>query len=148
MKGNTMKDKITIAIVCAFCIGMYWISRTASISHTDQAFINEDIMPTQLEDSTMDFNDYEVSETKHIDETNSKTEASIIKTCTLNSTDTNALTFSEAFGYYRQCLGSDSSFYWEGNEYTTFISEEIIIEVADSIKVGDNLEASEVSQIR
>ena len=148
MKGNKMKDKITIAIVCTFCIGMYWISRTTSISHLDQAVINEGTLPAILEDSSMDFNDYEISETKHTDETNLHAEAPIIKTCTLNSTDTNALSFSKAFGYYRECLGSDSSFYWGGNEYTTFISEEIIIEVADSIKVGDNLEATEVSQIR
>ena len=39
MKGTKMKDKITVGIVCAFCIGMYWISRTTSITSEGQTYI-------------------------------------------------------------------------------------------------------------
>ena len=127
MKGNKMKDKITVAIVCVFFIRMYWISRTISITSSNESFISEETIPTPAEDTTMDLIDYEIPETTLFNKSELHTEISVMKTCTLKSTDTNALTFSEAFGYYRQCLGPDSSFQWKGTEYTTIISEEVII---------------------
>ena len=105
-------------------------------------------MPIPTDNTTMDFIDYETPETNLFDEAALHTEISAMNTCTMEPTDTDALTFSEAFGYYRQCLGSDSSFQWKGTEYTTLISEEVIIQVADSIKVDNKPEESEVSQIR
>ena len=76
------------------------------------------------------------------------TEISVMNTCILKSTDIDALTFGEAFGYYRQCLGLDSIFQWKDTEYTTLILEEIIIQVVDLVKVDDNPKETEVSQIR
>tara|TARA_B100001964_G_C14120739_1_gene548191 strand:+ start:547 stop:978 length:432 start_codon:yes stop_codon:yes gene_type:complete len=143
-----MKDKITVAIACAFLIGMFFISRTASIASSNESFISEKILSSPAEDTTMDFIDYETPETTPFDEAGLQTEISAMNTCTLESTDTDALTFGEAFGYYRQCLGPDSSFQWKGIEYTTLISEEVIIQLADSVKVDDIYEETEVSQIR
>ena len=77
-----------------------------------------------------------------------QTEISVLNTCTLESIATDALTFNEAFGYYRQCRGDDSSFQWKGMEYTTLLSEEVIIHMADSVKAKSNSEEAEVSQIR
>ena len=143
-----MKDKITVAIACAFLIGMFLISRTASIASSNESFISETSIPTSAEDTTMDFIDYETPETTPFDKAGLQTEISAMNTCTLESTDTDVLTFSEAFGYYRQCLGSDSSFQWKNAEYTTIISEEVIIQVADSVKVDDKPKETEVSQTR
>ena len=143
-----MKDKITVAIACAFLIGMFLISRTASIASSNESFISETSMPTSAKNTTMDFIDYETPETTHFDKAELRTEISAINTCTLEPTDTDALTFSEAFGYYRQCMGPDSSFQWKDAEYTTIISEEVIIQVADSVKVDDKPEETKVSQIR
>ena len=143
-----MKEKITIVIVCVFSIGIYWFSRTASIASSNESLISDETMPTSIEDTTMDFIDYETSKTTLFDEAELQTEISAMKTCTLESTDTDALTFSKAFGYYRQCLGTDSSFQWKSTEYTTLISEEVIIQVVDSVKVDDKPEEGEVSQIR
>ena len=143
-----MKDKITIAIVCVFFIGMYCISRTASITSTDESLISEETIPNSTEDLTMNFTDYETPATTIFYKAELQMEISAINTCTLKSTDTDALKFGEAFGYYRQCLGSDSSFQWKGTEYTTLISEEVIIQVADSVKVDDKPKETEVSQIR
>ena len=142
-----MKDKITVAIACAFLIGMFFISRTASIASSNESFISEKILSSPAEDTTMDFIDYESPETPLFDEAELRTEISM-NICTLKPTDTDALTFSEAFGYYRQCLGSDSSFQWKDVEYTTLFSEEVIIQVADSVKVDEKSEETEVSQIR
>ena len=148
MKGNKMKDKITIVIVCVFFIGMYWISRTASITSTNESFISEETMSSLIENTTMDFIDYETPETTLFNEEELRTEISAMNTCKLESIDTDILTFGEAFGYYRQCLGPDSSFQWNGIEYTTLISDEVIIQLADSVKVDDKPEETEVSQIR
>ena len=77
-----MKDKITIAIVCVFLIGMYWISRTASISSSNESFISDKTMPAPIEDIIMDFIDYETPETTLFDEAELQTEISAIRTCT------------------------------------------------------------------
>ena len=143
-----MKDKITVAIACAFLIGMFFISRTASIASSNESFISEKSMPTPVEDTTMDFIDYETPETTPFDEAGLQTEISAMNTCTLESTDTDALTFGEAFGYYRQCLGADSSFQWKDMEYTTLLSDEMIIQVADSVGVDEKPEGADISQIR
>ena len=73
---------------------------------------------------------------------------SSIISCESEKIDTDLLSFSEAFGYFRQCLGSDSSFQWKGSEYTTILLEEVIIQMADSIQVDENSIDTEISQIR
>jgi len=143
-----MKDKITIALVCTFFIGMYWISKTSSMVVSNESFNNEKTLQTLLEDTTIDYIDYETPETTLFDEAEYKTDIATMNACSLQSLETNELAFGEAFGYYRQCLGSDSSFQWRGVEYTTLLAKEVIIIVADSINVDDNSNKSDVSQIR
>ena len=58
-----------------------------------------------------------------------------INTCSLQPIETDLFTFGDAFQHYRKCLGPDSSFQWKGNTYTTLLSEEIIIFIADSIRI-------------
>ena len=143
-----MKDKITVVLVCAFFIGMVWISNTSNTTFSNNPIIGEEIMSIPGEDTTMEFIDNGASESIRINETELQTEISVKNTCNLESIATDALTFSEAFGYYRECRGDNSSFQWKGMEYTTLLSEELIIQVADSVKVSGNAEEAEVSQIR
>ena len=61
---------------------------------------------------------------------------------------TDDFTFGEAFKYYRQCLGTDSSFIWKGQTYSTLLIEEIIIELADSAEVQTkSTKINEVSEL-
>ena len=143
-----MKDKITIIIASIFFIGMYLISRSSNTAFSNESFISVETVPALSEDTTMDFINYDSPETTLFNKVELQSEISARNTCKLNSIDTDAWTFGEAFGYYRQCLGTDSSFHWKDMQYTTLISEEIIIQVADSVKVDDNSEEVEVSQIR
>ena len=143
-----MKDKITVVLVCAFFIGMVWISSTSNTTFSNNPIIGEEIMSIPVEDTTMEFIDNGASERIRINEAELQTEISAINTCNLESIATDALTFSEAFGYYRQCQGDDSSFQWKGMEFTTLLSEDVIIKMADSVKVNVNTEEAEVSQIR
>ena len=143
-----MKDKITVVLVCAFFIGMVWISSTSNATFSNNPIIDEEIISIPVEDTTMEFIHNGVSESIRINEAELQTEISAKNTCNLESIATDALTFSEAFGYYRQCQGDDSSFQSKGMEYTTLLSEEVMIQVADSVKVNNNSEGAEVSQIR
>ena len=143
-----MKDKITVVLVCAFFIGMVWISSSSNTTPSNNPIINEKIISIPAEDTTMEFIDNNVSESIRYNNPELQSEISIMNTCTLESIATDALTFNEAFGYYRQCRGDDSSFQWKGMEYTTLLSEEVIIHMADSVKAKSNSEEAEVSQIR
>ena len=148
MKGNKMKDKITVAIVCALFIGLVWIGSTSHTASSNESFVSEETVPILSEDITMDFIDYDTFENTKVEEVELQTEISAMNTCTLESIDTDALTFGEAFGYYRQCLGADSSFQWKDMEYTTLFSDEMIIQVADSVNVDEKSKGADISQIR
>ena len=143
-----MKDKITVAIVCALFIGIVWIGSTADTASSNESFVSEKTIPILSEDTTMDFIDYDAIENRTVEEPELQTEISAMNTCTLESVDTDALMFGEAFGYYRQCLGADSSFQWKGMEYTTLLSDEMIIQIADSVSVDEKPEGADISQIR
>ena len=148
MKGNKMKDKITVAIVCALFIGIVWIGSTADTASSNESFVSEETVSILSEDVTMDFIDYNAFENTRVEEPELQTEISAMNTCTLESIDTDALMFGEAFGYYRQCLGADSSFQWKDMEYTTLLSDEMIIQVSDSVGVDEKPEGADISQIR
>ena len=143
-----MKDKITVAIVCALFIGMVWIGSTSHKDSSNKSFVSEETVPILSENITMDFIDYDTFENTKVEEVELQTEISAMNTCTLESIDTDVLTFSEAFGYYRQCLGADSSFQWKGMEYTTLFSDEMIIQIADSVNVDEKSEGADISKIR
>ena len=143
-----MKDKITVAIVCALFIGMVWIGSTSHTDSSNESFFSEETEPILSEDTTMDFIDYDAFENRRVEEPELQTEIYAMNTCTLESINTDVLTFGEAFGYYRQCLGADSSFQWKSMEYTTLLSDEMIIQVADSVGVDEKPEGVDISQIR
>ena len=130
-----MKDKITVAIVCALFIGLVWIGSTADTASSNKSFVSEETVSILSEDTTMDFIDYDAFESTGVEEPELQTEISAMNICTLESIDTEALTCGEAFGYYRQCLGADRSFQWKGMTYTTLLSDEMIIQIADSVSV-------------
>jgi hypothetical protein len=148
MKGNKMKDKITVAIVCALFIGLVWIGSTSHKASSNESFVSEETVPILSENTTMDLMDYNPFENTRVEKPELQTEISALNTCTLESVDTDALMFGEAFGYYRQCLGADSSFQWKDMEYTTLFSDEMIIQVADSVGVDEKPEGADISQIR
>jgi len=148
MKGNKMKDKITVAIVCALFIGIVWRGSTSHKDSSNESFVSEETVPILSEDITMDFMDYNPFENTRVEKPELQTEISAMNTCTLGSVDTDALMFGEAFGYYRQCLGADSRFQWKDMEYTTLLSDEMIIQVADSVGVDEKPEGADISQIR
>ena len=139
-----MKDKMTLGLVCAFFIGLaYFGSSSIKTSNVETAIISE-VPPVQLESESLEI----INDIPYENEILNEVELSYINSCKLGKMDTDLLSFSEAFGYFRKCLGSDSSFQWKGSEYTTILLEEIIIQIADSVQVDENSIDTEISQIR
>jgi len=143
-----MKEKITIALVSAIFIGVVYFFSQSNESSKSEAVVIGEITPLQIEEQPIDFINEGASETETLDEVELEIELSSMNSCVLEKMDTDLLSFSEAFGYFRQCLGSDSSFQWKGSEYTTLLSEEVIINVADSVLVEKSSKDTEISQIR
>ena len=142
-----MKEKIIIALVSATFIGVVYFVSYSNESSKSEAVVIGEITPVQIEEQPMDFINEDASETDILDEVELEIELSSMNSCVLEKMDTDLLSFSEAFGYFRQCLGSDSSFQWKGLEYTTLLSEEVIINVADSVLVEEKSKDTEISQI-
>lgn len=44
--------------------------------------------------------------------------------CSLDQNETDVLTFSDAFKYYRNCNGKEGTFVWNKNEYSTLLVSE------------------------
>ena len=143
-----MKEKITIALVSATFIGVVYFVSYSNESSKSEAVVIGEITPVQIEEQPPEFINEEISETETLDAVELEIELSSMNSCVLEKMDTDLLSFSEAFGYFRQCLGSDSSFRWKGSEYTTLLSEEVIINVADSVLVEKMSKDTEISQIR
>ena len=144
-----MKNKITIlaSVIIVTCI--MWFGSKNNITTSDKAAVTEGITPFLLEDNTPGYINNVLPETTHIDDSELETDTAIEDVCTLKSIETDAFTFSDAFQHFRQCFGSDSSFQWKGNTYTTILAEEVIIQLADSVQVKEEAKGNnEVSDIR
>ena len=107
-----MIEKITIALVSATLIGVVYFVSYSSESSKSEAVIIGEITPVKIEEQPMDFINEDASETDILDEVELEIELSSMNSCVLEKMDTDLLSFSEAFGYFRQCLGSHSSFHW------------------------------------
>ena len=139
-----MKDKITIGLVCAFFIGLAYFGSSSIESSNIETKIISEAPPVQLENESLEI----ISDIQSKNELLNEVESPSINSCKLGERDTDLLSFSEAFGYFRQCLVSDSSFQWKGSEYTTTLLEEVIIQMADSEQVDENSIDIEISHIR
>ena len=142
-----MKEKIIIALVSATFIGVVYFVSYSNESSKSEAVVIGEITSVKIEEQPMDFINEDASETDILDEVELEIELSSMNSCVLEKMDTDLLSFSDAFGYFRLCLGSDSSFQWKGLRYTTLLSEEVIINVADSVLVEEKSKDTEISQI-
>ena len=113
---------------------------------TKESLVSEEIIPVQIENTSMDYYDLDTSDTTLLNEAESEFNYSDVNSCAPDLFDTDVLNFSEAFGYYRQCLGADSSFQWKGADYTTILAEEVIIQVADSVIVDSSGKENDASE--
>ena len=142
-----MKEKMIIALAMVLVIGLAWKSRLENTA-TKESLVSEEVIPIQIENTSMDYYDLDTYDTTLLNEAESEFNYSVMNSCALDLFDTDVLNFSEAFGYYRQCLGADSSFQWKGADYTTILAEEVIIQAADSVIVDSSGKENDVSETR
>ena len=148
MKGSPMKEKVIFTLSLACFIGIMWLSSTTKSTNV-KPIISEVLTITPEESNTMKSIDDVLLETIYVDNAALESDVTAIESCSLNPVDTDVFTFGDAFQYYRQCLGSDSSFHWKGSTYTTLLSEEVSIQVADSVHVKEETaKNNEVSETR
>ena len=139
-----MKDKMTLVLASTFFIGLaYFGSSSIETSNIETEIISE-AHSVQLERESLEIINDIPFENALLNEVG----LSSINSCESEKIGTDLLSFSESFGYFRQCLGSDSSFQWKGSEYTTVLLEEVIMQMADSVQVDENSIDTEISQIR
>ena len=144
-----MKEKITMSVVFALFIGIVWFGSNPKTITSDKAALTKEIIPFLQEDNTQEYFHDAFPETSHVDASALETDSAIEEVCTLKTKETDALAFGDAFQYYRECLGSDSSFQWKDGSYTTILAEEVIIQLVDSVQVNEKTKNnSEVSDIR
>ena len=134
-----MKEKVIFTLSLACFISIMWLSSTAKTTSLT-AVISEGLTTPKSESIPMYYMDDESSVSTYTNDSALKSGFSTLSNCSLKPVETDVFTFGDAFKYYRQCLGSDSSFYWKGSSYTTLLDEEVIIQVADSVQVKEDLE--------
>ena len=148
MKGNPMKEKVifTLSFVCF--IGIMWIGITNQTTNINPV-VSEESTPKPVDNYPQEYVDDISYEKSYVDKDAPELDFSAVEACELKPMETDVFTFGDAFQYYRQCLGSDSNFQWKGSTYTTLLSEEVIIHVADSVQVNEEAKKNnEVSEIR
>ena len=144
-----MKEKVIFTLSLACFIGVMWFSSTIKDNHVTSS-ISEELITPLIESNTMEYIDDTLPETTHVDDVSSLiSDVTTMERCLLKPTETDVFTFGGAFQYYRQCLGSDSSFQWQGSTYTTIRAEEVNIQIADSVQVKEETKKNnEVSETR
>jgi len=148
-KLNPLNEKITTFLAFALFIGIIWYGTNNKPITADETAVTEEIIPFLQEDNTLEYFHDEFPETTHVDASELEADSAIKEVCTLMTKETNALAFADAFQYYRECLGSDSTFQWKDGSYTTILAEDVIIQLADSVQVKEKAENnSEVSDVR
>ena len=136
MKGNPMKEKVifTLSFVCF--IGIMWLGSTTQTINV-KPVISETLTTPHHENNIIEYIDNIPTKITDVDYVTPESDYSSVEACSFKPIETDIFTFGDAFQYYRQCLGSDSSFYWKGSIYTTLFSDEVIIQVADSVQVEE-----------
>ena len=148
-KLTPLKEKLTTFLVFALFIGIVWYGTSTKPITSDETAITEGIIPFLQEDNTLEYFQNEFPETTHVDASALETDSAIEEVCTLKTKETDTLAFGDAFQYYRECLGSDSSFQWKDGSYTTVLAEEVIIQLADSVQVTERTKNNrEISNLR
>ena len=135
-----MKEKITafLTLGCIFSLFFYYkiysptneVSSNATISHEEEV-VNKlagEIKMEKQDDSILISSNDEVLLQD--------------QSCLINQYETDDMTFSDAFKYYRSCNGNDSSFTWKNNKYTTLFASELNLN--ESLIVSDENTKNEV----
>ena len=120
-----MKDKLIAVTTLGFIFSLFFYYKV--ISPVDSTLTLSEVD----ESNQVTHFDVQISEGKKLNEVttpiadSSKLDESDNRNCKLNVDETNELSFSDAFKYFRSCNGTDSSFNWNENIYSTLLKSEV-----------------------
>ena len=135
-----MKEKVIIATMLSFLITIIWVGGKNDKSSRIATTLSNVTAPAENEENTDVTLDELLPENPPVNEPGLKVDYSAFNACALENSTTDALSFGEAFGYYRYCMGQDSIFSWNGNVFTTTLAGDVTVQVADTAKVEDTPE--------
>ena len=120
-----MKDKLiaTITLGCIFSLFFYYKIAASNEGNIVSNVNNVDSVEQFVEEVIKKENDM-------LKVNSSISDSDIIESveddvCNLDVSETNALDFSDAFKYFRNCNGSNSLFNWNNKAYSTLLKSEI-----------------------
>ena len=143
-----MKEKVIFALSLACFIGIMWLSSITQNTNVKPVISDKLTTPYQAR-NIIEYIDDVSPKITDVDDVTPESDYSAVEVCSLKPIETDIFTFGDAFHYYRQCLGSDSSFHWKGSIYTTLHSEDVIIQIADSVQVKEETaKNNQVSETR
>ena len=143
-----MKEKVIFTLSFVFFIGIMLLGSINQTTNKNPV-VSEESTVKPVDHYPKEYIDDISYENSYKDKGTPEADFSAVGACAIKPIETDVFTFGDAFQYYRQCLGSDSSFQWKGNTYTTLLSEEVIIHLADSVQVNEEAKKNnEVSEIR
>jgi len=124
-----MREKIiaTITLTSIFTLFLYYKvnSNDSNIVVSEVSILSEsDIVNSDIIDYNSDVDIVEESNEIIVDSDG----------CSLSKSETDSFSFSEAFKYYRGCLGKDEVFSWNSNSYKTLLASEMIVDSNDDTK--------------
>jgi hypothetical protein len=124
-----MREKIiaTITLTSIFTLFLYY-----KVSSNDTNIVVSEVSINSESDIVKsDIIDYDV-----VNDISKKNNEIIVidDNCSLNKLETDSFSFSEAFKYYRGCLGKDEVFSWNSKSYKTLLASEIIVDSNDDTK--------------
>ena len=137
-----------MSIVAISFIAMVWYGSNPKTNTITKPAVSKENAPIIQEEIPLEYINDGSPQSSEAEEVNLQADFSALNACVLENMDTDLLSSNKAFGYYRHCLGADSSFLWQGTDYTTILAEEVIIQVADSVKVDSSGKENEVSETR
>ena len=128
-----MKEKLTALLTLSFIFSLFFYYKF--INPAENNIMNSNINndnEIQFETSIIDEDIYLVDDT--VAENSNKLE----NYCNLDIDATDEMNFSSAFKYFRNCNGSNSTFNWNNNVYSTILLSEIKSNEDDSNQLNDD----------
>ena len=128
-----MKEKLTALLTLSFIFSLFFYYKF--INPAENNIMNSNINndnEIQFETSIIDEDIYLVDDT--VAENSNKLE----NDCNLDIDATDGMNFSSAFKYFRNCNGSNSTFNWNNNVYSTILLSEIKSNEDDSNQLNDD----------
>ena len=121
-----MRDKIIAIVTLTSIFSLFLYYKVSSVGSEQISYNNKPINQDEIIINVVD--DYENDDDSDV-VLDALLDSNLdANECSLTTEQTDVFSFSEAFQYYRSCLGKGEIFSWNSNKYKTLLSNEVVIE--------------------